>query len=112
MEDTSVITNKTGDSGGWKVKRPYVIGFWDSWGYSGGAMPAYYADIVVDESWARVELGNASVHGACTHLEYQPATAWSGSSVTVNLNYGAFSEGDSVYLFVTDENGARSAGFL
>ena len=32
LADTAVPTNVTGDGGGWKLKRPYVIGFWDRWG--------------------------------------------------------------------------------
>jgi hypothetical protein len=110
LEDTAVQTNVSGDSSGYQLKRPYVIGMWDSWGYSGGSMPAYFADIVVDESWARVELGDAPTWEACTNLEYQPATAWSDGAITCTVNLGAFSDGQPLWAFVTDEHGRRSAG--
>lgn len=110
LEDTSVRTNDASDSAGYQMKRPYVIGMWDSWGYSGPSMPAYFADIVVDDTWARVELGDAPTWESCATLEYQPATAWSDGAISCTMNYGALTEGGPVYVFVTDSDGRRSAG--
>lgn len=108
---TTLNTNGTKD-GPAANKRPYVIGWYDSWSPSdttASTMFAYYSDIYVDSTWARVELGNASTYNSCTHREIQPPTAWSASSVTVRVNQGSFAKGETAYLYVTNPSGEVNA---
>jgi hypothetical protein len=78
------------------------------WVYNpAGATQAMY----VDNTRARVEIGNASTFAASTQREPQIPTAWSDNSISVNVNNGAFPSGSKVYLFVIDKNGVPSPGY-
>jgi hypothetical protein len=111
---TTLITNASAD-GAAVNKRPYNLGFYDSWPPSDSPDPemfAYYSDIYVDNTWARVEIGNASTYDACTRRETQVPTGWTDSSLILQVNQGAFLSGQSVYLYVVDANGqVNSNGF-
>ncbi len=76
-----------------------------------GTFTLYFDDIYIDNSWARVEIGDSSIYENCSHREIQIPTSWSVESVSVNINTGSFSSGDTVYLFVVDSNGIPSAGY-
>lgn len=67
---------------------------------------AYWDELYIDVTPARVELGNASTYAASTHREIQIPTAWSDGAVTVKINQGSFPSNSTVYLYVTDRNGA------
>lgn len=72
----------------------------------------YYDDIYMDDSWARVMIGNAPTFAASTQREIQIPSAWSDTSITVQLNQGALSGFDKAYLYVFDANGnVNSAGY-
>lgn len=72
----------------------------------------YFADVYLDYSRARVILGNAPTLAASTRREVQIPTAWSGSSITISANLGAFADGQQVYLYVVDSNGnVNAAGY-
>lgn len=96
-------------------KRPYVIGFYDSWSPSDAPVPnmyAYYGDIYVDRSWSRVEMGNQPTYAACTHREMLVPTEWSTGAITARVQQGAFTNGQRAYLYVIDSAGkVNSAGF-
>lgn len=79
-------------------------------GSGGNGTTLYYDNIYVDNSWARVELGDKPVYAECTVREMQIPSAWSGSSVTVTMNQGTFKKDDKAYLFVVDGNNNVSAG--
>lgn len=68
---------------------------------------AYYDQIYVDSSWARVELGDSATYGDCTKREIQVPSAWSDTSITVTVNLGAFGSGETVYWHVTHADGTR-----
>lgn len=68
-------------------------------------------DLVIDNTRARVEIGDNAIFESCTHLEYQPAVTWSDTGITGPFNQGSFEAGDTVYFFVIDENGIPSAGY-
>jgi hypothetical protein len=109
---TSLVTN-VGSDGSAVNKRPYIIGFFDSWPASDAAvsnMYAYYSDIYVDNTWSRVELGDASTYSACTHREIQVPTAWNSGSISAKVVQGSFTSGQTAYLFVTDASGNVSSG--
>lgn len=70
----------------------------------------HFDDFYVDDTWARVMIGNASTLSASTVLEVQIPSAWSDTSITVQVNRGSFGSTDSAYLFVVDANNVVSAG--
>lgn len=76
----------------------------------------YYDDIYIDDSWARVEFGNNAVYASCTHLEMQIPTSWptgeSAKDITTTENFGSLDPNDDIYLFVTNNSGETSDGFL
>ncbi len=71
----------------------------------------YWDNIYIDNTQARVELGNAPTYSACTHREIQIPTSWSSSQVTVTMNQGTFNSGENAYLYVVTANGAVSPGY-
>jgi len=89
-------------------KRPKYVGFMNSVGTGSGAL-FYMTDPYIDNTWARVEIGNASTYNACTHREIQPNTAWANGSITVKVNQGSFSSGASAYLYVVHPDGSVNA---
>jgi hypothetical protein len=112
-DSTTTLVTNVGSDGSAVNKRPYIIGFFDSWPASDASvsnMYAYYSDIYVDNTWARVELGDASTYGACKHREMQVPTAWGSGSISVRVAQGSFTSGQTAYLFVTDASGNVSSG--
>lgn len=80
-------------------KRPYGVGWFNSWGDNGTDDNHFYMDdVYIDNSWGRVELGNAATYSNCTHREIQPPVSWSATQVRVTLNQGSFEAGDAAYL--------------
>ncbi len=65
--------------------------------------------IYMDNSFARIEIGDNSVYANCTHREIQVATSWSDGQIDFAFNQGSLPNGQA-YLFVIDENGVPSAG--
>jgi len=58
---------------------------------------------------ARVELADSPDYAQAHRVAVQPASSWSDSSITVDVNQGGFSSLDNVYLFVWDKDGNRNA---
>ena len=72
----------------------------------------YFDDVFIQiGSWARVEIGDASTWANCTHREVQLPTSWSDTSISFTLQQGSFSSGQTVYLFVVDDDGNASSGY-
>ena len=112
-DDSTEINTNNGKDGVAINKRPYIIGFYDSWPPSDSSevtQYAYYSDVYVDNTWARVEIGDAPTWSDCTHREMQIPASWSEASIKVNINQGLFAEGDPAYLFVVDSSGNVSRG--
>ncbi len=79
---------------------------------SGQMANPYFDDIYIATgtgAQARVEIGNASTYAACTNLTIVTPTSWSASSITGTVRQGAFTTGQSAYLYVTDANGNVNA---
>ena len=73
----------------------------------------YTDDVYVDNSIARVMLGNAETFGASTKRIVQVAKAWSNTEVTYTANLSRFTAGEKVYEFVIDaSNNVRSTRTL
>ena len=84
------------------------------WGYqrhtNGSQFNIYTDDIYIDDTLARVEIGNAQTWGACTRREIQIPSSWSNNSITVKINQGMMPDGRA-YLFVVDGSGTSSPGY-
>jgi len=86
-------------------------------GYNGSGVgepscTSYIDDVYIDNTQARVLIGNASTFAASTHREIQIPSAWSDSSITIKVNQGSFVKDNTAYLYVVDANGAvNSSGY-
>lgn len=67
---------------------------------------AYFADLYLDISWARVMVGNAATWLGCTVREPQLPTTWGASQILVDVNQGSLSSG---WVYVVDATGAVNA---
>jgi len=92
-------------------KRPLVLGFYNSWGRAASSTYFYIDDAYIDNTWARVEIGDNATYDNCTHREVQIPSAWSDSSIEITFSQGSFNNGDQAYLFVVDDAGNKSSGF-
>lgn len=70
----------------------------------------YQDDLYLDDTWARVMIGNASTFAASTIREVQIPTSWSDGSIKVQINRGSFGASASAWLYVIDRNNVPSAG--
>ena len=73
----------------------------------------WWDEIYVDNTRARVVIGNAATLSASTHREIQIPTAWNsnGQSIGITVNLGSFANTTGLYLFVVDSTGRVSPGF-
>ena len=69
-------------------------------------------DIYIDDTWARVAIGNQPVYANCTRLEIQIPETWDNDKgeITVTLNQGTFDTLNGKYIFVIDADNMPSAG--
>lgn len=77
---------------------------------------ADYSDVYVANTRARVVFGNASTWSACTAREIQLARQanWANTAISgVTINYGAFTSGQTVYMYVVKSDGSvvRNSGY-
>lgn len=94
---------------------------WTRWTFGG----AYYSmcstldsatvdvdNFYLDDTQARVELGNAPTLAQCTIRELQRATTWTSNSITVAVDRGYLPDGATAYAYVYDSAGvANDVGF-
>lgn len=62
-------------------------------------------DIYIDDTQARVEIGDGATWSANNHREVQVPSSWSSGSVTITLNQGSFSSFNNLYLYIVDSDG-------
>lgn len=67
----------------------------------------YYDDIYIDNTFARIEIGNNQYYDQCSVREMQYPVFWSPTVITATLNQGQFADGAGAWLFVIDATGAR-----
>jgi len=75
---------------------------------------AYFDNVYIDTSRARVEIGASSVYDVfeTKHVrDIQIPSSWSDGSITFKVNQGSFNAGDTAYLFVINEDGNVSSGY-
>lgn len=68
-----------------------------------GGSDIYGSCMYADNSWMRVELGNASTYDACTLREIQRPTLWTSTQINYVANQGMLSTG-TAYEFVLDDD--------
>jgi len=94
-----------GVSGGPNYTWAETIQAWDYHNSSPHVGPTYVSDIYLDNSQARVVLGDASTWSQVQHYELQIPQDWQPQSIQVTGNLGSFTPGESVWLYVVDANG-------
>lgn len=75
-----------------------------------GSFEMYEDDWYIDNTRARVEIGNAATLAASTHREIQIPSAWSATEITFLCNRGTM-PGGTAYIFVVNSDGVASAGY-
>jgi len=71
------------------------------------------SDIAVQTSQARVLISDENKFSESENHEYQPILDWSNSEVSINVNYGALSKEDDLYLYLVDSEGVvNDNGYL
>jgi len=66
---------------------------------------AWFDDLYVATSPARIEIGNASTWAECTDKNVQPHLTWNENVIEVQVNTGAFQQGQTAYLYMIDSAG-------
>jgi hypothetical protein len=102
LNRTNVLTS----SSEYPTRQKYILilGFMNSWDLSDKWV--WLDNVYIDNTWARVEIGNKPTWTGCTQREMQTPTAWSNTSITVKVNQGPFQDGSAAYLYVVDANGS------
>ena len=105
------LSTSWGCTSGFYMNECWKLGF-DGGGVSPPAITWWMDDIYIDNSFARVMIGDNSNYSNCTHLEMQIPEEWSNTEIKINFNQGSFSNNASVYLYVIDSNGrVNNSGF-
>ncbi len=60
---------------------------------------------------ARIEIGNNAVYAKSTKLAITTPSSWQDGSITTTIRRGVFRDGETVYVFVINEQGEVSNGF-
>jgi len=103
------------------IKKTGRVGDWDSFimgrlGSDGLDIVTYWDDVFIQVgSWARVEVGNASTWAACTQRQTAIPSVWNanGQAITIApIDDSGFDSEDTLYLFVVNDAGEASAGYL
>ncbi|MGH1540828.1 MAG: hypothetical protein ACRBHB_10435 [Arenicella sp.] len=75
-------------------------------GTDAGPNYVYYDEIYMDTSLQRVVICDAELYANCSKRAIQIPTAWTDSSISIELNLGEFSHfGKPLWLYVFDEQG-------
>jgi hypothetical protein len=113
LKRNSNILNRTTKYSAINYTSIQITNYWQT-SVTGATYPVngldYIDDLYIDQTWARVMIGNAPTFDACTRREPLIPTEWSSSSITAYFNQGAFQNGEKVYIFVVDSGGNPSLG--
>lgn len=86
--------------------------FFDGMTNWSGSTQSWVDDVYFNDTWARVMIGNAPTYSSSTAFDIQPATSWSDNSITMSVNSGVFTSGQTAYLYVFDANNvSNTQGF-
>jgi hypothetical protein len=68
----------------------------------------YFADVYVDNSKARLVIGNAAKYSNCDIREVQIPYDWNKNSIKFTVNQGKLQNGEIAYIYVIDKKGSVS----
>ena len=72
----------------------------------------YFAGVYMDNTHARVMLGDNQNYNTCSIMEPQIPSAWTESSINISANLGNLPDSGVAYLFVFDaDNNHNSVGY-
>ena len=72
----------------------------------------YFAGVYMDNTHARVMLGDSPNYDNCHKMEPQIPSEWSNESITIGVNLGNFNNNETGYVFVFDaDNNHNSTGY-
>jgi hypothetical protein len=87
-----------GDSGSGQRDNANAVAWWD--------------DIFISTSQARVEVCAEATWAACVNREVQPVSSWSDNSISLKINRGALANLGNAYVYVTNSRGeVNTQGF-
>lgn len=69
----------------------------------------HWSELYIDNTLARVEIGNAATFSGSSHREIQIPISWTSNSITFTVNLGTFTPGQTVWLYVVNSAGAVNA---
>ena len=72
----------------------------------------YFDDVYLDTTLSHVVLADKPLLSQAKIIENQIPSSWSDGSITVTVNLGQFTQGQTAYLFVVDSSGTPSAAGL
>lgn len=105
---TDKITRGAGEVG--KLLNTFMIG--QSIVSIDSESDVYADDIYVNNTRARVEIGDNQNWDQCAFREIQwKTTSWDNNNITFQVNRGNFATGSNAYLFVVDQAGNVSSGY-
>jgi len=83
-----------------------------TWLHEGGGDAAiWFDDVYLDDTPARVEIGNGPTWESTTISEIQPSTSWSDGAIDVRVHEGSLYVGAGYWLYVFDDENRPSEGF-
>jgi len=85
-----------------------VGGYCGCYAIADGTQWRYFSDVYLDYTPARVVLANNAVLNIATIIEPQVPSSWSTGSISIAVNLGKFTAGQTAYLFVFDPTGVPS----
>lgn len=97
------------DAGGLGSKAEAIGGYARCHGSGMSNNWRYFADLYLDFSRARVVLANNANLSSATIVEPQIPSSWNSTAITVSVNLGKFSAGQTAYLFAIDSSGQPNA---
>ena len=96
-----------------QLKRPFILGFYDSWNDGNTDDDYFYMDdVYADNNFSRVEICLGSSWASKGKCEIQIINSWSTDSVNFSLNQGSIVDNSTTYLYLVDFNGdVNGSGF-
>jgi hypothetical protein len=73
------------------------------------AIEIYYDEVYADSTLSRVMIADSPSWSSVSDINMQIPSSWSDTSITVEFNGGAYSDGVTAYLYVADSEGNVNA---
>lgn len=105
LENNQLVREFSNAYSGCDQNRLYLMSYHDQYEGNGAEMEWFWGEIYVDNTQARVEIGDNQSLSACTRKEIQIPETWDAGTITIRVNKGAYQPGENLYLFVVDADG-------